>query len=129
MGRLIRLLTPTQRPGGPSRRTTCRQETSPRTTTWPLRTLTFPADAIWSATKKNGFSTDSENLNPTTRSFNSSKAHRTPDQLTGIAEGIIDTGGEKCDYATQHDEVKDKYNLTMTEAEEATVDEWLALCP
>ena len=83
----------------------------------------------WSATKKNGFSTDSENLNPTTRSFNSSKAHRTPDQLTGIAEGIIDTGGEKCDYATQHDEVKDKYDLTLTEAEEATVDEWLALCP
>ena len=41
----------------------------------------------WSATKKNGFSTDSENLNPTTRSFNSSKAHRTPDQLTGIARG------------------------------------------
>ena len=83
----------------------------------------------WSATKKNGFASDSENLNPTTRSFNSSKANRTPDQLTGIAKGIIDTDGEKCDYATQHDEVKDKYDLTMTEAEEATVDEWLVLCP
>ena len=83
----------------------------------------------WSATKKNGFSTDSENLNPTTRSFNSSKANRTPDQLTGIAKGIIDTDDEKCDYATQHNEVKDKYDLTMTGAEEATVDEWLALCP
>ena len=82
----------------------------------------------WSATMKNDFATDPENLNPTTRSFNSSKGSRTPDQLTGIALSIIDTGGEKCDYATQHDEVKDKYDLTVTADEAATVTEWLSLC-
>ena len=54
-GAIIRLLTPTQRPGGPSRRTTCRQETSPRTTTWPSRTLTFPADAIGPLQRRTGF--------------------------------------------------------------------------
>ena len=83
----------------------------------------------WSATKKDQFSSDAENLNPTTRSFSSSKANRTPDMLTGIALGIIDTDAEKCDYATQHDEVKGKYSLTMTTAEQSTVDEWLTLCP
>ena len=82
----------------------------------------------WSATMKNDFATDPENLNPTTRSFNSSKGSRTPDQLTGIALSIIDTGGEKCDYVTQHDEVKDKYDLTVTADEAATVTEWLSLC-
>ena len=83
----------------------------------------------WSETIKNDFATDQDNLNPTTRSFNSSKGSRTPDQLTGIAQRIIDTDGEKCDYATQHDEVKDKYDLAMTASEQATVEEWLALCP
>ena len=83
----------------------------------------------WSATKKDEFSSDAENLNTTTRSFNSSKANRTPDMLTGIAMRIIDTDAERCDYATQHDEVKEKYDLNMTEAEQDTVDEWLALCP
>ncbi len=82
----------------------------------------------WSATEKDQFSSDMENLNPTTRSFNSSKANRTPDQLTGIAEQIIDTDAEKCDYATQHEDVKEKYSLTMTSAEQSTVDEWLTLC-
>ena len=78
---------------------------------------------------KDVFSSDAENLNPTTRSFNSSKGNRTPDQLTGIAAAIIDTSAEKCDYATQHDEVKDKYDLTMTDSERTTVKAWLALCP
>ena len=82
----------------------------------------------WSETMKNDFASDSDNLNPTTRSFNSSKGSRTPDQLTGIAKRIIDTDDEKCDYATQHDEAKDKYDLTMTEVEESTVTYWLALC-
>ena len=77
----------------------------------------------WSETMKDGFSSDPDNLNPTTRSFNSSKGSRTPDQLTGIAKSIIDADGEKCDYATQHDEVKDKYDLTMTASEQATVTE------
>ena len=83
----------------------------------------------WSSEIKNDFATDPDNLNPTTRSFNSSKGSRTPDQLTGIAESIIDTDDEKCDYATQHDAVKDEYDLTMTANEQATVTEWLSLCP
>ena len=82
----------------------------------------------WSSGIKNDFATDTDNLNPTTRSFNSSKGSRTPDQLTGIAESIIDTDDEKCDYATQHDAVKDEYDLTMTANEQATVTEWLSLC-
>ena len=82
----------------------------------------------WSSEIKNDFATDPDNLNPTTRSFNSSKGSRTPDQLTGIAERIIDTDDEKCDYATQHDAVKDEYDLTMTANEQATVTEWLSLC-
>ena len=82
----------------------------------------------WSSEIRNDFATDPDNLNPTTRSFNSSKGSRTPDQLTGIAESIIDTDDEKCDYATQHDAVKDEYDLTMTANEQATVTEWLSLC-
>ncbi len=83
----------------------------------------------WSIAQKDAFSSDAENLNPTTRSFNSSKSNRTPDQLTGIAAAIIDTSAEKCDYATQHDAVKDKYDLTMADSERTTVTAWLALCP
>ena len=82
----------------------------------------------WSLEIKSDFATDPDNLNPTTRSFNSSKGGRTPDQLTGIAKSIIDTDDEKCDYATQHDAVKDEYDLTMTANEQATVTEWLSLC-
>ena len=78
---------------------------------------------------KNDFATDPDNLNPATRSFNSSKGSRTPDQLTGIAKSIIDTDDEKCDYATQHDAVKDEYDLTMMANEQVTVAEWLSLCP
>ena len=82
----------------------------------------------WSAARKDTFSSDAENLNPTTRSFNSSKGSRTPDQLTGIAARIIDSDEEKCDYATQHEDVKEKYSLSLTDDEQETVDEWLALC-
>ena len=82
----------------------------------------------WSLEIKNDFATDPDNLNPTTRSFNSSKGSRTPDQLTGIAKRIIDTDDEKCDYATQHDAVKDEYDLTMMANEQVTVTEWLSLC-
>ena len=82
----------------------------------------------WIVAMKNDFAADPANLNPTTRSFNSSKGSRTPDQLTGIAQRIIDTEDEQCDYATQHDEVKDKYDLSMTESERETVTQWLALC-
>ena len=82
----------------------------------------------WSATRKDAFSSDPDNLNPTTRSFNSSKSNRTPDMLTGIALRIIDTDAERCDYATQHEDVKEEYSLTMTSAERSTVDSWLALC-
>ena len=82
----------------------------------------------WSLEIKNDFATDPDNLNPTTRSFNSSKGSRTPDQLTGIAKSIIDTDDEKCDYATQHDAVKDEYDLTMMANEQVTVTEWLSLC-
>ena len=82
----------------------------------------------WIVAMKNDFATDPANLNSTTRSFNSSKGSRTPDQLTGIAQRIIDTEDEQCDYATQHDEVKDKYDLSMTESERETVTQWLALC-
>ena len=82
----------------------------------------------WSLEIKNDFATDPDNLNPTTRSFNSSKGSRTPDQLTGIAKSIIDTDDEKCDYATQHDAVKDEYDLAMTANEQVAVAEWLSLC-
>ena len=82
----------------------------------------------WSAAMKNDFSSDSDNLNPTTRSFNSSKGSRTPDQLTGIAERIINTDDEKCDYATQHDAVKDEYDLSMTDSERSTVTLWSSFC-
>ena len=82
----------------------------------------------WTTAMKNGFAMDPANLNPTTRSFNSSKGSRTPDRLTGIAQRIIDTDDEQCDYATQHDEVKDQYDLSMTESERETVTQWLALC-
>ncbi len=82
----------------------------------------------WSEARKDTFSDDTGNLNPTTRSFNSSKGNRTPDQLTGIALRIIDTPVEKCAYATQHDAVKRKYGLTMTDSEQTTVTAWLALC-
>ena len=82
----------------------------------------------WSLEIKNDFATDPDNLNPTTRSFNSSKGSRTPDQLTGIAKRIIDTDDEKCDYATQHDAVKDEYDLTMMANEQVAVTEWLSLC-
>ena len=82
----------------------------------------------WSSAKKDEFSSDMENLNATTWSFNSSKANRTPDQLTGIALRIIDTDAERCDYATQHEDVKEKYALSMTTAEQTTVDNWLAMC-
>ena len=84
---------------------------------------------VWSTSVKDTFSSDTDNLNPTTRSFNSSKANRTPDQLTGIAKSIIDTDDEKCDYATQHDAVKDEYDLAMTANEQVAVAEWLSLCP
>ena len=83
----------------------------------------------WSLARKDAFSSDGDNLNPTTRSFNSSKGSRTPDQLTGIAERVIDTDEEKCDYSTQHEDVKEKYALSLTEDEQETVDEWLAVCP
>ena len=82
----------------------------------------------WSSAAKNAFSIDNDNLNPTTRSFNSSKAARTPDQLTGIALRIIDTAAEKCDYATQHKSVKDEHGLSMTTSESDTVTAWLELC-
>ena len=82
----------------------------------------------WSAGRKDTFSSDLDNLNPTTGSFNSSKGSRTPDQLTGIAERIINTNAEKCDYATQHKAVKDEYSLSMTTNERTTVNNWLALC-
>lgn len=82
----------------------------------------------WTVSRKDAFSSDLDNLNPTTGSFNSSKGSRTPDQLTGIAARIIDTNAEKCDYATQHKAVKDEYSLSMTASERTTVNNWLALC-
>ncbi len=82
----------------------------------------------WPETKKDQFSSDPANLNPTTKSFNSSKGSRTPDQLIGTAAGIIDTPAEQCAYADQHRAVKGKYALTMTTSERRTVREWLALC-
>ena len=82
----------------------------------------------WTASRKDTFSSDLDNLNPTTGSFNSSKGSRTPDRLTGIAARIINTDAEKCDYATQHKAVKDEYSLSMTTSERATVNNWLALC-
>ena len=82
----------------------------------------------WTAAKKDQFSSDTANLNPTTALFNSSKGSRTPDQLTGIAARIIDTAAERCDYATQHRDVKRAWGLTMTASESATVDAWLADC-
>ena len=82
----------------------------------------------WSAAQKDRFSSDSANLNQTTRSFNSSKGSRTPDQLTGIAVRIIDTNAEKCEYSEQHVSVKSAYGLTMTATEQVIVTAWLAFC-
>lgn len=83
----------------------------------------------WTMEAKRTFSSDGSNLNPTTTSFSSSKSDRTPDRLTGIAAGIIDTDAEQCAYATQHQEIKQLYDLSMTVSEHATVADWLALCP
>ena len=82
----------------------------------------------WSAAMKDRFSSDLANLNPTTQSFNASKGSRTPDQLTGIAARIIDTAVERCDYARQHRDVKEAWDLTMTATEQATVTAWLSGC-
>ena len=82
----------------------------------------------WSTAMKDRFSSDLENLNPTTQSFNASKGSRTPDQLTGIAAGIIDTAVERCDYARQHRDVKEKWDLSISATEEATIAAWLILC-
>ena len=70
---------------------------------------------------KDRFSSDLANLNPTTQSFNASKGSRTPDRLTGIAARIIDTAVERCDYARQHRDVKEKWSLSMSATEEATM--------
>ena len=82
----------------------------------------------WDDVTRDNFSSDLANLNPTTSSFNASKGSRTPDQLTGIAAGIIDTSKERCAYAQQHQQVKTVWELTMTEAERAVVEAWLGGC-
>ena len=82
----------------------------------------------WSDQKKGEFASDPDNLNPTTASFDASKDDRTPDRLAGVAARVIDTDGERCEYATQHDAIKSKYDLTMTAGERALIAEWLALC-
>ena len=94
-----------------------------------LKDTHISGGCAWPDDMKNNFSSDADNLNPTTRSFNSSKGSRTPDELTGIAARIINSDQEKCDYATQHDEIKETYSLSMTTAEQTTVDAWLGLCP
>ena len=82
----------------------------------------------WPDSQKDAFSSDTLNLNPATRSFNSSKGNRTPDRLVGIARRIIDTADEKCRYARQHKAVKTRWRLTMTAAESDTVAVWLDGC-
>ena len=66
--------------------------------------------------------------NLTTRSFNSNKGNATPDKMTGIELNIIDTEAEKCDYGTQHDAVNDDYDQSITNNEQTTTNEWMALC-
>ena len=75
-----------------------------------------------------GLSFDLENLNPKTGSFDSNKANCTPDELTGIAPRIIETDAERCDYATHHEGMKQKYSLTLTTADRLPVGNWLAQC-
>ena len=82
----------------------------------------------WDEELKNDFANDLDNLNPTAKSFNSSKGSKTPDQLSGIASRVINTDTEKCAYATQHNDIKQKYNLLMTDSEQSTVDDWIARC-
>ena len=93
-----------------------------------LQDAHFSGGCLWFPARKQAFASDPDNLNPTTSSFNSSKSSRTPDRLTGIAAGVIDTDGEKCAYAFQHSAVKDEYGLTMTYSESLTVLRWLELC-
>lgn len=94
-----------------------------------LKDAFLSGGCAWTPEQKAAFSNDSFNHFWTARSFNSSKGPRSPDQLTGIAQRIIDTAPEQCAYAQRHQEVKAKYQLTMTAAEEATVTQWLAACP
>lgn len=82
----------------------------------------------WSEDAKDGFSSETMNLNPTAASFNASKGSRSPDELTGIAAKVIDTNKEKCDYALQHVRVKRKYGLVMTPEEQSTAHSWMRLC-
>ena len=82
----------------------------------------------WTPAQKATFSNDPLNHFWTARSFNSSKGARTPDRLTGIAKRIINTPGEQCAYAARHKQVKEQYRLTMTAAEAAVVNQWLAGC-
>lgn len=82
----------------------------------------------WSPARKVAFGSDPANLNPVTASFNASKGHRSPDQLTGIAARIIDTAAEQCAYAQQHRAVKAAYGLTMGADEQTTVTAWIAGC-
>ena len=84
--------------------------------------------SYWSGARKDRFSSDPANLNPTTQSFNASKGSRPPDQLTGIAARIIDTAAEECAYARQHRDVKAAWGLTMMGAERAAVTAWLLRC-
>ena len=90
-----------------------------------LRDAHLSGGCHWSAAMKDRFSSDLGNLNPTTQSFNASKGSRTPDQLTGIAAGIIDTAAEQCAYARQHRDVREAWSLAMTVGERATVTAWL----
>lgn len=82
----------------------------------------------WSSADKDTFSSEAQNLNPTAASFNASKGSRSPDELTGIAAGVIDTDAEKCDYAIQHSRMKRKYGLAMTPDEKSTTESWMRLC-
>ena len=83
---------------------------------------------IWNSDEKDTFSSDWDNLNPTSVQFNSSKGSRTPDNLVGIAKRVLNTPVEKCAYASQHYYVKEKYDLSMTDSESTVVTQWLALC-
>ena len=93
-----------------------------------LRDAHVSGGCDWSAARKDRFSSDPANLNPTAQSFNASKGSRTPDQLTGIAARILDTAVEQCAYARQHRAVKQEWGLTLSATERATSTAWLAGC-
>lgn len=81
----------------------------------------------WTVEQKLRFANDAANLNFTNTDFNRNlKSDKSPDQFSQEAVAAVN---DRCRYAKQWIDVKVKYHLGVTEAEHATLLEWLAQCP